>query len=83
MTEVYLDIPRLYTAIAEWLGCMIFLLIVKRRISDTQFMAASAVFLVVQSILLVVTKGTESNILWLLYMAAVRTVTCCMALRWR
>lgn len=34
MTEYYLpDIPRLYTALAEWMACLIFILPFKKRFS--------------------------------------------------
>ncbi len=68
MTGTYQDIPRLYTAIAEWMGCMLFLGIGRRQLSDWMFFVASVVFLAIQSLFLVVTEGTESNVLWILYM---------------
>ncbi len=42
MTELLPDIPRLYTAIAEWLACMTYILLLKRRISGWQFWLLAA-----------------------------------------
>ncbi|MBR1669389.1 MAG: sensor histidine kinase [Butyrivibrio sp.] len=57
MDNVYEDIPRLYTAIAEWLSCLIYCMILKRKVSNTDFGLISAAALAVQSIFLVLTKG--------------------------
>ena len=43
------DIPRLYSAIAEWLACMIFILPFKKRFSKIKIGVIMAVMLVVQS----------------------------------
>ncbi len=56
MDIIYQDIPRLYTAIAEWLACLIYCLVLKRKTSKTEFVAISAVALVVQSLFLIFTK---------------------------
>ena len=50
---LYDDIPRIYTALAEWLACLTFCFILKRKISNIRFAAYSAVFLIIQSSLLV------------------------------
>ncbi len=57
MESIYQDIPRLYTAIAEWLSCLTYCLVLKRKVSRTGFIAISAIALVVQSAFLVLTKG--------------------------
>lgn len=61
------DIPRIYTALAEWLACLLCILEVKRRINGWKLAAVSAVFLLVQSVFLTLTNGQE-NILWILCM---------------
>ena len=43
------DIPRIYSAIAEWLACMIFILPFKKRFSKIKTGVIMAVMLVVQS----------------------------------
>ncbi|WP_033826529.1 sensor histidine kinase [Bacillus andreraoultii] len=56
MTDVLPDIPRYYTALAEWLACMIYISILKKKITGWQFVVISGIALVVQSVFLVVTK---------------------------
>lgn len=63
------DIPRLYTAIAEWLACLLCILEVERRITGWKFAGVSVVVLVVQSVFLMLTEG-QDDILWILCMAA-------------
>ena len=57
MYELYSDIPRLYTAIAEWLACLTYCLVLKRRVSGVKFALISAGSLIVQSVFLVTTKS--------------------------
>jgi signal transduction histidine kinase len=57
MDNIYQDIPRLYTAIAEWLSCLTYCLVLKRKVSRSSFIAISVIALVVQSAFLVLTKG--------------------------
>lgn len=66
--DVLPDIPRIYTAIAEWLACMICLLEVRRRLTPGKFVAAAAGTFVVQAVFLALTPGLE-NLLWILCMA--------------
>ena len=40
--ELIADIPRLYTGLAEWAGCLIMLLICRRRVRGAVFIAISA-----------------------------------------
>lgn len=49
------DIPRLYTGIAEWASCMLFICYMPRRRSKTMTAAIAAVFLLVQCLFLIVT----------------------------
>lgn len=65
--EVLPDIPRIYTAFAEWLACMICLLEVRRRLTGLKFACASAGVLIVQSLFLALTPGLD-NLLWILCM---------------
>lgn len=45
MTEELINIPRLYTGIAEWLFCVVFILFAKRRFPPLQHYAFMALFL--------------------------------------
>ncbi len=56
MENYYQDIPRLYTAIAEWMACMTYCLVLKRKVSRNKFIITSIIALVVQSLFLVYTK---------------------------
>ncbi|AOZ95735.1 GHKL domain-containing protein [Butyrivibrio hungatei DSM 14810] len=57
MENIYQDIPRLYTALAEWLACMIYCLVLKRKIGNKTFIIFSVLALIVQSVFLVFTKN--------------------------
>lgn len=57
MENYYQDIPRLYTAIAEWLACITYCLVLKRKVKRSSFIIISAVALVVQSLFLVLTAN--------------------------
>ena len=61
------DIPRMITALAQWLSCMVYVLTLRRRITGWKFAAAGAGFLVVQNIFLIATDGFE-DIAWNLCM---------------
>lgn len=57
MNEIILpDIPRIYTAIAEWLACIVYISILKKKINIRQILVLSSVFLIVQSVFLISTK---------------------------
>ena len=68
--EVIPDIPRLYTGIAEWMGCFVILLICRRRLKAAPFAAVSALMFTVQCSFLVLTGRVPANILWILCMMA-------------
>ena len=53
------DIPRIYTAIAEWLACMLFILPVKKRFANGKTGALMAVFLLIQSVFLMITGNVK------------------------
>lgn len=51
------DIPRLYTAIAEWASCLLFIIILNRRFSWIKTALISVGFLIVEALFLVLTKN--------------------------
>lgn len=51
------DIPKIYTAIAEWLACMLFILPLKKRFSKHITIGTILVFFVIQSVFMNLTKG--------------------------
>lgn len=53
------DIPRIYTAIAEWMACMLFILPVKKRFDNAKTGALMAIFLIVQSVFLMITGSVK------------------------
>ena len=53
------DIPRIYTAIAEWMACMLFILPVKKRFDRVKTGALMAAALVIQSLFLTVTGNVQ------------------------
>ncbi len=57
MNSVYQDIPRLYTAIAEWLSCLVYCLALRRKVSNRLFSLIAGAFLIIQSLFLVLTKS--------------------------
>lgn len=69
MDEIFQDIPRFYTALAEWLGCGIYLLLMKRRFSNAGTAAVSAAALLVQSFFLIVTDDLPT-VFWIPCMLA-------------
>lgn len=63
------DIPRFYTALAEWLACLIFIIGMKKRYEGWRLAGISAAALIIQVLFLEVTKNAE-GVLWLICMAA-------------
>lgn len=51
------DIPRIYTAIAEWLACLLFIIPLKKRFDRAKTVGMMAASLVLQSVFLVATGG--------------------------
>jgi hypothetical protein len=47
--ELITDIPRLYTGLAEWAGCLIMLLICRRKVSNAALIAISMAAAVLRS----------------------------------
>ena len=56
MENIYQDIPRLYTALAEWLSCITYCLVLRQKVSRKVFALISAIALVVQSVFLQITS---------------------------
>lgn len=69
VTEIiWPDIPRVYTALAEWLACLICILELKRKFTGWNLVGISAAFLVVQSAFLELT-GDAEGFWWIVCMA--------------
>lgn len=51
------DIPRFYTALAEWAACMTFIFVLKRRITGWKLAVISGMQLLIQSVFLVYTQN--------------------------
>ncbi len=62
--EIVKDIPRLYTGIAEWAGCMVILLLCRRKIREGWFIAACIAALIVQCGILIITANVDAGITW-------------------
>ena len=62
---LYQDIPRIYTAIAEWGSCLVYLYILKKEnMKSVHFLIGSLFMLAMQSIFLTLT-GSVTEILWI------------------
>lgn len=61
------DIPRIYTALAEWMACILCMMEVKRRITGWKFAGVSAIALVCQAFFLQITAEVE-GIFWIICM---------------
>lgn len=66
---LYHDIPRIYTAFAQWGACMVYIFLLKRKRNPPGLGAAAILFLILQSLLLVCTEHVPTW-LWLPVMAA-------------
>lgn len=56
MNNDLINIPRIYTALAEWLSCMVFFLVLPRKVSHAKFAGIAAIALAAQCLLLVSTE---------------------------
>lgn len=63
------DIPRLYTALAEWLSCMVFIFYMKRKLRGLKLVVLCVAALLVQGLFLVFTGGLD-GVWWILCMMA-------------
>jgi len=66
--ELIADIPRLYTGLAEWAGCLIMLLICRRKARGAAFTAISAAAVFLQCGLLTATADVDAGALWIVIM---------------
>src|SRR5690625_3764013 len=57
MNELLPDIPRIYTALAEWMACVVFITVLRRKLFGWKLIAFSGGALVAQSVFLVLTKN--------------------------
>lgn len=69
MNWILPDIPRVYTALAEWLACFICIMEMKKRLTGKLLAFVSAGMLGIQSVFLYMTDGLEGAG-WILCMAA-------------
>ncbi|WP_231687005.1 hypothetical protein [Bacillus sp. JCM 19034] len=56
MSEFFPEIPRIYTAFAEWLACIVYISILKRRLNGWRFFAFIGGVFILQAVFLVVTR---------------------------
>jgi hypothetical protein len=56
MNDFLPELPRLYTALAEWLACIIYILVLKKRLNGWKLISFSCGVLIIQSAFLVLTK---------------------------
>ena len=64
MRDMYMDIPRIYTALAEWSACMIYFLIFQKKRSGLSKYFVYAAALVLQSIYMAFTAELDT-VLWI------------------
>ena len=67
--QILPDIPRIYTALAEWLSCLLCMRELVRRYSGWKFWGIAGAAFLVQSVFLVLTGGRDGPV-WLMCMAA-------------
>ncbi|MFN7252966.1 MAG: ATP-binding protein [Anaerobacillus sp.] len=56
MTDIFPDIPRLYTALAEWMACIVYISILKKHLKGWKLFTFSGGVLIFQSVFLFVTR---------------------------
>lgn len=66
--QIYEDIPRLYTALAEWGACLTYLLLIRKTVRSAPFWLISVAFLILQSLWLLST-GNLPTVFWIPSMA--------------
>lgn len=64
MNEMYMDIPRLYTAFAEWSSCMVYFFIFRKKIKGMAAYMICVAALVIQSLYLMLT-GSLATFFWI------------------
>ena len=60
----FADIPRIYTALAEWSACLVYILMMKKRLKGIKLAATALAALALQSVFLVLTDGINI-VLWI------------------
>jgi|GEM_PF-5790584 len=65
---VWMDTPRWATAMAQWLSCIVFILLMNRKHRDGKLLGVSLGVLLLEQIYLNVTSG-QDGLVWLLAMA--------------
>lgn len=68
MEGVFQDIPRFYTALAEWAACGVYLFLLKRRFSKVVMVLLSIAALFIQSVFLILTDDLPT-VFWIPCMA--------------
>ena len=56
------DIPRLYTALAEWLSCLMLVLLLKPKVEKSKLIAYSAIYL---GLIIAFMELTATVVIWL------------------
>ena len=74
--ELINDIPRLYTGLAEWAGCLVVLLNCRRKVQTAPFIAISAAAVFIQCGFLMITADIGAGIVWVLVMTAAFFLMC-------
>lgn len=74
--ELINDIPRLYTGLAEWAGCLVVLLNCRRKVQTAPFIAISAAAVFIQCGFLMITADIGAGIVWILVMTAAFFLMC-------
>ena len=74
MEHLMPDIPRIYTAAAEWMACMLFIVSLKKRFEWWKSLLIMAGMLVLQSVFLVAT-GNVPIYFWIPCMTAAVSLT--------
>lgn len=64
MDTLYMDIPRVYTAFAEWVACIIYVILLKKRFSKIKTISWCIGALLCQILILVLT-GEVAFVFWL------------------
>jgi hypothetical protein len=64
MNDILPDIPRFYTALAEWMACLIYISVLKKQLNGWKLVAFSGLILIGQSVFLVMTKDLPI-VLWI------------------
>lgn len=74
--ELINDIPRLYTGLAEWAGCLVVLLNCRRKVQAVPFIAISVAAIIIQCGFLMITADIGAGIVWVLVMIAAFLFMC-------